>query len=256
MPSARDHITKDNGLTWLLLQLFCKHYSVYTHYRTNFALLDIEKVSKDVIQKDFEQDEKLFDKLVRLYNEEQTESKDAFTLRDLSLQCAVNHQKAHIKDVSNIKQRHPLIAASLQHAGLCYKIQAYFSNYYHSNVPTNHTLFKDLDLQEMTKIAMESQLRQDVVPYTLYVYLVPTKADIDTLGHASTTYIKGGSLDYKLLDLLCVNAKHRLLQVIYKMMLDSEQGPRYQSSGVPPVACVPPNVLDVVYKLLYSAPCS
>ncbi|GAN05157.1 hypothetical protein MAM1_0083c04626 [Mucor ambiguus] len=239
MPSARDHITKDNGLTWLLLQLFY-----------------IEKVSKDVIQRDFEHDEKLFDKLVRLYNEEQTQSKDAFTLRDLSLQCAVNHQKAHIKDVSNIKQRHPLIAASLQHAGLCYKIQAYFNNYYHSNVPTNQTLFKNLDTQEMTKIAMESQLRQDVVPYTLYVYLVPTKADIDTLGHASTTYIKGGSLDYKLLDLLCVNAKHRLLQVIYKMMLDSEQGPRYQSSGVPPVACVPPNVVDVVYKLLYSAPCS
>ncbi|CEP17288.1 hypothetical protein [Parasitella parasitica] len=239
MPSARDHISKDNGLTWLLLQLFY-----------------IDKVSKDVIQRDFEQDEKLFDKLVRLYNEEQTESKDAFTLRDLSLQCAVNHQKANIKDVSNIKQRHPLIAASLQYAGLCYQIQAYFSSYYHSNVPTNHTLFKDLDIQEMTKIAMESQLRQDVVPYTLYVYLVPTKADIDTLGHPSTTYVKGGSLDYRLLDLLCVNAKHRLLQVIYKMMLDSEQGPRYQSSGVPPVACVPPNVVDVVYKLLYSAPCS
>jgi hypothetical protein len=219
-------------------------------------LIDIEKVSKDVIQKDFEQDEKLFDKLVRLYNEEQTESKDAFTLRDLSLQCAVNHQKANIKDVTNIKQRHPLIAASLQHAGLCYQIQAYFSSYYHSNVPTNSTLFSNLDIQEMTKIAMESQLRQDVVPYTLYVYLVPTKADIDTLGHPSTTYIKGGTLNYKLLDLLCVNAKHRLLQVIYKMMLDSETGPRYQSTGVPPVACVPPNVVDVVYKLLYSAPCS
>ncbi|KAI9262582.1 hypothetical protein EDC94DRAFT_659447 [Helicostylum pulchrum] len=237
-PSAKDHITKDNGLVWLLLQLFY-----------------IEKVSINVIQKDFEQDEKLFDKLVRLYNEEQTESKDAFTLRDLSLQCAVNHQKANIKDVTNIKQRHPLIAASLKYAGLCYQIQAYFSSYYHSNVPTNSTLFSNLDIQEMTKIAMESQLRQDVVPYTLYVYLVPTKADIDTLGHASTTYVKGGTLNYKLLDLLCVNAKHRLLQVIYKMMLDSELGPRYQSTPSP-VACVPPNVLDVVYKLLYSAPCS
>lgn len=127
--------------------------------------------------------------------------------------------------------------------------------FFAGNVPTNSTLFSNLDLQEMTKIAMESQLRQDVVPYTLYVYLVPTKADIDTLGHSSTTYIKGGTLDYRLLDLLCVNAKHRLLQVIYKMMLDSELGPRYQSPASP-VACVPPNVLDVVYKLLYSAPCS
>lgn len=174
-----------------------------------FFSLDIEKVSMNVIQKDFEQDEKLFDKLVRLYNEQQTESKDAFTLRDLSLQCAVNHQKAHIKDVTNIKQRHPLIAASLKYAGLCYQIQAYFSSHYHSNVPTNSTLFSNLNIQEMTKIALESQLRQDVVPYTLYVYLVPTKAEIDTLGYASTTYVKGGTLNYKLLDLLCVNAKHR-----------------------------------------------
>ncbi|CEI94172.1 hypothetical protein RMCBS344292_08393 [Rhizopus microsporus] len=236
--STKNHIAKDNGLVWLLLQLFY-----------------IEKVSTNVIQKDFENDERLFDKLVKLYNEEQTESKDAFTLRDLSLQCAINHQKAHIKDVTNIKQRHPLITASLQYASLCYHIQAYFNNHYHSNVPTNSTLFRNLDLQEMTKIAMESQLRQDVVPYTLYVYLVPTKADIDTLGHSSTTYIKGGTLNYKLLDLLCINAKHRLLQVIYKMMLDSELGPRYQSTASP-VACVPPNVLDVVYKLLYSAPCS
>ncbi|OBZ83488.1 Mediator of RNA polymerase II transcription subunit 23 [Choanephora cucurbitarum] len=239
-PTVKDRITKDNGLVWLLLQLFY-----------------IEKVSKEVIQKDFEQDEKLFGKLVRLYNQEQTDSKDAFTLRDLALQCAVNHQKANIRDVANIKHRHPLIATSLQHAGLCYQIQAYFSSYYHSNVPTNSTLFSQLDLQEMVKIAMESQLRQDVVPYTLYVYLVPTKADIDTLGYPSATYIKGGMLNYRLLDLLCVNAKHRLLQVIYKMMLDSETGPRYQSNtGAPSVACVPPNVVDVVYKLLYSAPCS
>lgn len=108
----------------------------------------------------------------------------------------------------------------------------------------------------MTKIAMESQLRQDVVPYTLYVYLAPPKTDIDTLGYPSATYIKGGTLSYQLLDLLCVNAKHRLLQVIYKMMLDSETGPRYQTSSTHPVVCVPPNVIDVVYKLLYSAPCS
>ncbi|KAI8352505.1 mediator complex subunit 23-domain-containing protein [Blakeslea trispora] len=239
-PTAKDRIAKDNGLVWLLLQLFY-----------------IEKVSKEVIQKDFEQEEKLFGKLVRLYNQEQTDSKDAFTLRDLALQCAVNHQKANIRDVASIKHRHPLIATSLQHAGLCYQVQAYFSSYYHSNVPTNSTLFSQLDLQEMVKIAMESQLRQDVVPYTLYVYLVPTKAEVDTLGYPSATYIKGGMLNYQLLDLLCVNAKHRLLQVIYKMMLDSETGPRYQSNtGSPSVACVPPNVLDVVYKLLYSAPCS
>ncbi|KAG0165442.1 hypothetical protein DFQ30_008459 [Apophysomyces sp. BC1015] len=234
-PGAKYHLSKDNGLVWLLLQL------IY-----------IEKVSTNVIQKDFENDERLFDKLVRLYNEDQIRSKDAFSLRDLSLQCT----KSFIKDITNIKQRHPRVVASLQYAGICYQIQAYFSNHYHSNVPTNSTLFRNLDLQEMTKVAMESQLRQDVVPYTLYVYLVPTKADIGILGRPGATYTKGGTLCYKLLDLLSVNAKHRLLQVIYKMMLDSVLGPRYQANMTPPITCVPPHVLDVVYKLLYSAPCS
>lgn len=127
----------------------------------------------------------------------------------------------------------------------------------------------------MVKVAMESQLRQDVVPYTLYVYLVPNDAETGTLGNAESTYAKGGTLSYKLLDLLSVHAKHRyvecyllvsqtysrthrhrLLQVIYKMMLDSDQGPRYQANVAPPGTCVPPHVVDVVYKLLYSAPCS
>lgn len=52
-------------------------------------LLGIDKVSNTVIQRDFEGDERLFGKLVALYNEEQILSEDAFSLRDLSLQCAV-----------------------------------------------------------------------------------------------------------------------------------------------------------------------
>lgn len=51
----------------------------------------------------------------------------------------------------------------------------------------------------------------------------------------------------------------RLLQFIYKMMLDSETGPQYhmnEDANNTPITCVPPRVLDVVYKLLYSAPCS
>jgi hypothetical protein len=173
--------------------------------------IGIEKVSANVIQKDFEQDEKLFDKLVRLYNEEQTESKEGFTLRDISLQCALNHQRTNIKDFSNIKHRHPLLRGSLQYAEICRQIQAYFSNNYHAKVPQQADLFLNLDMQEKAKIALVSQLKQDLVPYTLYVYLVPTRADIATLGHASTTYNKGGALDYKLLDLLSVNAKHRYI---------------------------------------------
>lgn len=42
-----------------------------------------------MIEKDFNTDEKLFEKLVNLYNEEQILTKDGFSLRDLSLQCAV-----------------------------------------------------------------------------------------------------------------------------------------------------------------------
>ncbi|ORX51305.1 hypothetical protein DM01DRAFT_1337353 [Hesseltinella vesiculosa] len=254
-PGTKNRVTKDNGLVWLLLQLFY-----------------IDRVAVNVIEKDFETDERLFEKLVKLYNEDQIFSKDGFSLRDLSLQCAINLQKDHIKDITNIKQRHPGVTASLRYAGMCYQIQAYFSNHYHSNVPTNSTLFQDMSIQEMTVVACESQLRQDIVPYALYVYLVPTKQDVETLGHPGTTFVKGGTINYKLLDLISINAKQRLLQVIYKMMLDSELGPRYQSSATnmmnqqphqqnrihssSTINCVPPYVLDVVYKLLYSAPCS
>lgn len=42
-----------------------------------------------MIQRDFQTDERLFEKLVALYNEEQITTQDAFTLRDLSLQCVV-----------------------------------------------------------------------------------------------------------------------------------------------------------------------
>lgn len=53
-------------------------------------VLDIDRVSTNVIEKDFEKDERLFEKLVKLYNEDQMMTKDGFSLRDLSLQCAVS----------------------------------------------------------------------------------------------------------------------------------------------------------------------
>ncbi|KAI9313693.1 mediator complex subunit 23-domain-containing protein [Dichotomocladium elegans] len=237
-PGAKFHLQKDNGLIWFLLQLF-----------------PIEKVSKHVIQKDFEADEKLFSKLVSLYNEDQTQSVDAFSLRDLALQCSINLEQNFIRDISNIKQRHREISASLQYNSLCYRVQAYFNSHYHSNV-TNPSLFRNLDINEVTKIALQSQMRQNVVPYALYVCLVPTQGEIGTLDNPESTYVKGGAVSYKLLDLLSVNSKHRFLQFVYKMMLDSEIGPKYQADTHKAITCVPPNVLDAVYKLLYSAPCS
>ncbi|KAI9285727.1 mediator complex subunit 23-domain-containing protein [Umbelopsis sp. AD052] len=235
---TKHQMMKDNSLIWLLLQLF-----------------HIEKIGSSVIQKDFEGDERLFDKLIRLYNEEQILTKGAFSLRDLALQCAINHQQVNIKDRTNIKQRHPRVTAALQYAGLCYQVQAYFSNHYYSKA-TDPTVFCNLSMQEVMKVAMESQLRQNLVANTLYVYLVPNKVEIGTLGYPKATFLKGGTLGYKLLDFLNVSAKHRLLQLIYKMMLDTEAGPRYQAASSSNITCVSPHVLDVVYKLLYSAPCS
>ncbi|CDS02982.1 hypothetical protein LRAMOSA00384 [Lichtheimia ramosa] len=232
---AKHHLTKDNGLIWFLLQLF-----------------PIEKVAKEVIPRDFEGDESLFAKLGSLYNEAQTRSVDAFTIRDLALQSAITLQQGNIKDVANIKQRHRGISSALQYTSICYKLQAYFRQNYHNNVK-NPDLFRNLDISEMTRIALVSQMRGEWVPFTLYVYLVPNEAEVGTLGNPESTYLRGGSLSYQLLDLLSVSAKHRLLQVIYKMMLESDVGPKYQ---VAQISCVPPNVIDAVYKLLYSAPCS
>ena len=64
-------------------------------------------------------------------------------------------------------------------------------------------------MQEIVKVAMESQQRQNLVPNTLYVYLVPNVPEIAHLAMPNTTYLRGGLLDYKLLDMLNVCAKHR-----------------------------------------------
>lgn len=64
-------------------------------------------------------------------------------------------------------------------------------------------------MQEIIKVSMESQLRQNIVPNTLYVYLVPNKLELGTLAFTKATYLKGGALDHKLLDFLNVSAKHR-----------------------------------------------
>ncbi|KAI9492493.1 mediator complex subunit 23-domain-containing protein [Zychaea mexicana] len=240
-PGAKYHLSKDNGLIWLLLQLFF-----------------IDKVAQDVISVDFNGDERLFGKLVALYNEDQAESEDAFSFRDLALQCSIYLERLSIKDITNLKMRHPRVASSLQYTSVCHKIMTYFGDYYHSNV-TDPSLFHNLDIQEITKIAVHSQTRRDALPFTLYVYLVPTNPEIATAGNPESTYAKGGSVSYKILDLIGVAAKHKLLQLMYKMML-LDDGPRYQSNtqrGTQmQITSVSPKVIDAAYKLLYSAPCS
>ncbi|ORY00571.1 hypothetical protein K493DRAFT_335300 [Basidiobolus meristosporus CBS 931.73] len=232
-----EKIPKDNTLLWLLLQLF-----------------HIERLGGSLIAKDFANDEAYLSQMVKLYNEKQVLSQDGFYLRDLSLPCALSHQQSHLRDRSNLKYRHPNLASAMSYATVCYHLQTYFASHYKANI-TKHDVFRNLTLHEINKVALVSQLRQHIVPNTLYVYLVPNKSDTDTLGFPKNTYLKGGILGYKLLDFINVNGKQRLLQLIYKMMLDSEAGPRFQD-GSGQANCVSPYVLDVVYKLLHSAPCS
>lgn len=66
-------------------------------------------------------------------------------------------------------------------------------------------------MQDIIKVAMQSQMLRDVVPYALYVSLVPNNAEIGTLGNLESTYAIGGSIGYKVLDLLSVNSKYRYM---------------------------------------------
>jgi hypothetical protein len=75
---------------------------------------------------------------------------------------------------------------------------------------TKHDLFKNLAIQETIKIAIFSQLKQNVVADTLYVHLVPDKLmDVGMLGFPEAKFLQGGNVSYKLLDFININNKHR-----------------------------------------------
>ncbi|KAJ1997842.1 hypothetical protein GGI06_006389, partial [Coemansia sp. S85] len=99
-------------------------------------------------------------------------------------------------------------------------------------------------------------------PNALYTFLVPPREAIGQLPSGPlTTYQQGGRISTLLLDNINVGGKHRLLQLVYKMMLAHEMGPQFQVDGRPPAArdgitCVSPHVVDTVYRLLYNAPYS
>ncbi|CAJ0638124.1 11952_t:CDS:10 [Entrophospora sp. SA101] len=221
---SSDHLNtvpKDNILIWLLLQLF-----------------QIERIGSGIIPRDLGSDERLFSMLVKLYNEQQVVSKDAFYLRDLSLQCAILHQHSNIRG-SNLKTRHPQLLHALSYLNSIKELQSYFPNKY----------------KKMMKMAIFGQTKHNILADTLYVYLVPDKlVETGKLGFPETTFLKGGAAGYKLLDLININHKHRML------LFDGETTPK-----VPPEVkeqnsnkflCVSPHALDVVYKIVYSAPWS
>ncbi|KAF9915309.1 Mediator of RNA polymerase II transcription subunit 23 [Lobosporangium transversale] len=232
-------IEKDNTLIFLLLQL-----------------IHIEKIGgKDkLLSQDYAGDEHLFRLLIALYNEEQVNSKDGFYLRDLALQCAISHQQSYIRDRSMMKFRHPKLAVIWPYySQICYNVQSYFISTYKNNVH-DATCLSNLPIQEIVKVAMESQLRLNIVAGTLFLYLVPNhqNRELDTSG----MFLKGGTLNYKLLDFLNIETKHRLLGLIYKTMLDGDQGPRFHGGPPAQINFVSPYVMDVVYKLLSSSPIS
>ena len=74
---------------------------------------------------------------------------------------------------------------------------------------TTPDLLRNLPFPTVISLSIVSQLRQHLVPNSLYVYLVPTKKDIGHLGYNGATYLKGGIIDYALLDYLNVDGKHR-----------------------------------------------
>ncbi|KAG0230823.1 Mediator of RNA polymerase II transcription subunit 23 [Actinomortierella wolfii] len=234
-------LEKDNTLIYLLLQL-----------------IHIEKVGgKDkLLPMDYAGDERLFSMLISLYNEDQVNSKDAFYLRDLSLQCAISHQQSYIRDRTMMKYRHPKLSIIWPYySQICYNIQSYFLHKYKNNIHDTTTM-SNLSMQENVKIAMESQLRQHIVAGTLFIYLVPTYQGKEPELDPSGMFLNGGALSYKLLDLLNIDTKHRLLGLIYKMMLDSDQGPRFHGDPAPVAKFLSPYVVDVIYKLLCNSPCA
>ncbi|KAF9173284.1 Mediator of RNA polymerase II transcription subunit 23 [Mortierella sp. AD011] len=234
-------LEKDNTLIYLLLQL-----------------IHIEKVGgKDkLLSHDFAGDEHLFRLLIGLYNETQVNSKDGFYLRDLALQCAISHQQTYIRERSMMRFRHPKLAVIWPYySEICYNTMSYFIAEYKNKVQ-DITCLSNLPAQEMVKIAMESQLRQHIVAGTLFIYLVPNYQGREPELDGNGTFLKGGTLNYKLLDILNVDTRHRLLGFIYKMMLDGENGPRLHGDPPMQVKFVSPYVMDVVYKLLSSTPIS
>ncbi|KAF0460889.1 mediator complex subunit 23-domain-containing protein [Gigaspora margarita] len=241
-PKRGEHhkaVPKDNTLIWLLIQLFY-----------------MDKVGT-VISEDLKSDERLFKMLIQLYNEQQIRSRDSFFLRDLALQCAVTAQQVNIREATNIKHRYPQLGAALHYMPLFHYLKKDFEKY-KANVQ-KHDLFRNLSIQEMIKISIASQISKNVVADTLFSCLVPARLEFESgkLGFPDAKFLKGGIIEYKLLDLINVTSKYRLIELIYKMSLDGDNAPKYPKDVAEhKITCVSPYVLDVLYKTVYSAPWS
>lgn len=67
-----------------------------------------------------------------------------------------------------------------------------------------------MPIQETIKIAIISQLTQNLVADTLYVHSVPDKLmDVGILGFPEAKFAQGGNVTYKLCDFINIHNKHR-----------------------------------------------
>ncbi|CAG8508778.1 6034_t:CDS:10 [Diversispora eburnea] len=230
-------VHKDNTLTWLLVQL-CQ----------------IDKIFQ-VLTEDLDNDERLFSRLLQLYNDQQTKSKDAFYLRDLSVPCILILQHGKYRDRNNLKARHPHILEkplAYSHT-IINPVRAYFQAVYRTNV-TNYKLFRNLSIEETIKIALHSQCAKNQVADTILVHLYPAElTQVGKLGFPEAKFKKGGNVGYKLLEFINISHKHRLSELIYRMSL-FETGPASSLDKKDP--CISPYILDVLYKIIYIAPWS
>ncbi|CAG8805720.1 8882_t:CDS:2, partial [Racocetra fulgida] len=108
-----------------------------------------------------------------------------------------------IRDVPNFKYKYPQLVAAL--AYMPQSLKKDFENY-KANV-VNHDLFRNLTIQEMIKISIASQMSKSAVADTLYAYLVPGRLETGKLGFPDAKFLKGGIIEYKLLDLINVTSK-------------------------------------------------
>ncbi|RHZ74202.1 hypothetical protein Glove_227g124 [Diversispora epigaea] len=231
-------VPKDNTLTWLLVQL-CQ----------------IDKIFQ-VLTEDLSNDERLFSRLLQLYNDQQTKSKDAFYLRDLSVPCITVLQRGFYRDQNNLKARHPhhlekplaySFAVINPIRGYCQAVK--------NKVINNYNLFRNLSIEETIKLALHSQFTKTLVADTILVHLYPAEsAEVERLGFPEAKFKKGGNVGYKLLEFININHKHRLSELIYKMSPLFETG--LASSLDKKDLCVSPYMLDVLYKIIYIAPWS
>ncbi|KAJ1878044.1 hypothetical protein LPJ71_011084, partial [Coemansia sp. S17] len=118
------------------------------------------------------------------------------------------------------------MAVAMPFAAVVFRLRQEFGRWFREERP--ELLAGDTVCRAM-KTAAVSQFRQYAVPNALYTFLVPPREAIGQLPSGPlTTYQQGGRISTLLLDNINVGGKHRLLQLVYKMMLAHEMGPQFQ----------------------------